>query len=54
MRYLIVIAWVLLFSFFSGLVMGIAACDGNSEEQRQEDQDQMQYLKRWSEKRKRS
>lgn len=54
MQYLIVFAGILIFSFFSGLVMGMAAYDGDSEEQRLEDQDQMQYLKRWNEKRKRS
>jgi hypothetical protein len=37
-----------------GLVLGIAASDEDSQEQEKEDRDQIEYLRRWGEKRRRS
>ena len=52
MKYVIIIAVVLAFSFIMGLVLGIAASDEDSQEK--EDRDQIEYLRRWGEKRRRS
>ena len=54
MKYVIIIAVVLAFSFIMGLVLGIVASDEDPQEQKKEDRDQIEYLRRWGEKRRRS
>ena len=54
MKYVIIIAIVLAFSFIMGLVLGIVASDEDLQEQEKEDRDQIEYLLRWGEKRRRS
>jgi hypothetical protein len=54
MKYVIIIAVVLAFSFIMGLVLGIVASDEDLREQEKEDRDQIEYLRRWGEKRRRS
>ena len=54
MHYLISIAVVLTISFIMGVVFGASASDVDPMEQERDDRDQMEYLRRWREKRKRS
>ena len=53
MKYVIIIAVILAFSFIMGLVLGIVASDEDPQEQEKEDRDQIEYLRRWGEKRRR-
>ena len=54
MKYVIIIAVILAFSFIMGLVLGIVASDEDPQEQEKEARDQIEYLRRWGEKRRRS
>lgn len=54
MKYVIAIVVILALSFFFGLVLGAVASDVSSEEQEREDRDQMEYIRKWHEKHKRS
>jgi hypothetical protein len=51
MQYVITVIVVLLFSFFSGLVIGVVADDEDPDERAREDSDQIEYLRRWREQR---
>jgi hypothetical protein len=51
MQYLITVIVVLLISFFSGLVIGVVADEEDPDERAREDRDQIEYLRRWREKR---
>ena len=54
MKYVIIIAVILAFSFIMGLVLGIVASDEDPQEQEKEDRDQIEYPRRRGEKRRRS
>ncbi|MBP3802554.1 MAG: hypothetical protein J6I76_01465 [Oribacterium sp.] len=54
MKYVIVIVVILALSFLLGFVLGAVAGDIDAEEKEREDHDQMEYLRTWHEKHKRS
>jgi hypothetical protein len=54
MKYVIAIVAILALSFFFGFVLGAVASDVSSEEQEREDRDQMEYIRKWHDKHKRS
>lgn len=54
MKFIIVMAVFLAFSFILGLVFGMVASDVDPVEQARDDEDQLEYLKTWREKRRRS
>ena len=54
MHYVIVSALFLIVSFIMGVVFGAIASDVDPMEQERDDLDQIEYLRRWREKRKRS
>ncbi len=54
MKIILILAAVLAASLFTGLVSGIAASDEDLQEQKKEDRDQIEYLRRWGERRRRS
>lgn len=54
MKYVVVIAAVLLVSFFAGLVFGALASEMDPKEQEREDRDQIEFVRNWNEKRRRS
>ena len=54
MKYLITVAVILAVSFILGLVFGMAASDVDPVEKARDDDDQLEYLEKWREKRRRS
>ena len=54
MKYLIAVAVILAFSFILGLVFGMVASDADPVEQARDDDDQLEYLRKWNESRGRS
>ena len=54
MKYVIAIVVILALSFFLGFVLGAIQSDLEAGEQEREDQDQMEYIRKWHEKQKRS
>ena len=54
MKYVIAIIVILSFSFLIGMVLGTVASDEDPTEQEMEDREQMEYLKDWNKRRKRS
>ena len=54
MKYVIAVGVILIVSFFTGLVLGMVASDEDPEEQERDDRDQMEYLRKWNEKHRRS
>ncbi len=54
MKYLIAVAVILAISFILGLVFGMVASDVDPVEKARDDDDQLEYLKTWREKRRRS
>jgi len=54
MKYVITIGVILIISFFAGLVLGMVASDGDTEERERDDQNQIEYLRKWNEKHRRS
>jgi hypothetical protein len=54
MKFMIVMAVALIISFVMGLVLGMIASDEDPMEQERDDNDQIEYLRSWGEKRRRS
>lgn len=54
MKYVIAVGGILIVSFFAGLVLGMVASDEDPEERERDDRDQMEYLRKWNEKYRRS
>ena len=54
MKYVIAIVVIIALSFFFGFVLGAVADDLDAEEMEREDRDQMEYIRKWHEKHKRS
>ena len=50
MKYLIAVAVILAVSFILGLVFGMVASDVDPVERARDDDDQMEYLRTWREK----
>ena len=54
MKYVIAIIVILSIAFFMGMVLGAVASDEDPSEQEMEDREQMEYLRDWNKRRKRS
>ena len=54
MKYVIAIMVILALSFFFGFVLGAVSDDIDAKEKEREDRDQMEYIRKWHEKHKRS
>lgn len=53
MKFMIVMAVVLTISFVAGLVLGMVASDIDPMEQERDDNEQIEYLRDWREKKRR-
>ena len=54
MKYVIAIVVILALSFFFGFVLGAIQSDLEAGEQEREDREQMEYIRKWHEKHRRS
>lgn len=54
MKYVIVIVAILIIAFVIGFIFGAVVSEEDPAEREMEDRDQMEYLKEWHKRRKRS